>query len=627
MLMPIVYRYHFFEITAKATPYFVLLKAKNPLILMDQFIVSARKYRPATFDMVVGQQAITSTLKNAIRNNILAQAFLFTGPRGVGKTTCARIMAKTINCMNPTSDMEACDQCESCVSFRNSASFNIHELDAASNNSVEDIRNLVDQVRIPPQVGKYKIYIIDEVHMLTANAFNAFLKTLEEPPSYAKFILATTEKHKIIPTILSRCQIFDFKRITIDDIVKQLQYVAQKEGVNAQYDALSIIAQKADGAMRDALSIFDQMLSFSGNEITYHGVIDNLNVLDYEYYFRITDSILSVDGTAVLMTLNEVIGNGFDPQDFIAGLGSHLRNLLVSRDLVTTQLLETSQSLRDRYTTQAARCSSSFLLSALELQNQCDLNYVRSSNKRLLVELALLQMCALSQPMPIEKQGKPSPSLPMANTASPALAAQHRPQPASQPAQPSVPKAAPVPSQTPPPQSVAPSTTTEINPKLFDNPTESKPAAAPPRQRTGTFSISNIVEDKPPVETSREIRDNFFTNEKLNEVWRNYADTLQSVSPSFANAMKRHQPESDGKTKVVFKVENSIIASDKENMIQLLGYLKESLGNNQILLEQQLTDAPVEKVAYTDSEKLEKMIGLRPELKSLTDQLELEPEL
>ncbi|GAB1418024.1 DNA polymerase III subunit gamma/tau [Bacteroidales bacterium] len=594
---------------------------------MDQFIVSARKYRPATFDMVVGQQAITSTLKNAIRNNILAQAFLFTGPRGVGKTTCARIMAKTINCMNPTSDMEACDQCESCVSFRNSASFNIHELDAASNNSVEDIRNLVDQVRIPPQVGKYKIYIIDEVHMLTANAFNAFLKTLEEPPSYAKFILATTEKHKIIPTILSRCQIFDFKRITIDDIVKQLQYVAQKEGVNAQYDALSIIAQKADGAMRDALSIFDQMLSFSGNEITYHGVIDNLNVLDYEYYFRITDSILSVDGTAVLMTLNEVIGNGFDPQDFIAGLGSHLRNLLVSRDVVTTQLLETSQSLRDRYTTQAARCSSSFLLSALELQNQCDLNYVRSSNKRLLVELALLQMCTLSQPMPIEKQGKPSPSLPMANTASPAPAAQHRPQPASQPAQPSVPKAAPVPSQTPPPQSVAPSTTTEINPKLFDNPTESKPAAAPPRQRTGTFSISNIVEDKPPVETSTEIRDNFFTIEKLNEVWRNYADTLQSVSPSFANAMKRHQPELDGKTKVVFKVENSIIASDKENMIQLLGYLKESLGNNQILLEQQLTDAPVEKVAYTDSEKLEKMIVLRPELKSLTDQLELEPEL
>ncbi|MCC7317567.1 MAG: DNA polymerase III subunit gamma/tau, partial [Bacteroidales bacterium] len=365
---------------------------------MDQFIISARKYRPATFDMVVGQTAITSTLKNAIKNNVLAQAFLFTGPRGVGKTTCARIMARTINCLNPTPEHEACDQCESCVSFRNSASFNIHELDAASNNSVDDIRALVDQVRIPPQVGKYKIYIIDEVHMLSSAAFNAFLKTLEEPPAYAKFILATTEKHKIIPTILSRCQIFDFKRITVEDTVKHLQYVANKEGVEIDHDALNVIAQKADGAMRDALSVFDQMVSYSGNKITYKEVIENLNVLDYEYYFNITDAMLKGNSSSVLLMLNEIVDNGFEGQHFITGLGSHFRNVLVSLDPSTATLLETSQALRERYVDQAQKCSGKLLLNALEIQNQCDLNYARSSNKRLLIEIALLQMVALSQP-------------------------------------------------------------------------------------------------------------------------------------------------------------------------------------------------------------------------------------
>ena len=362
---------------------------------MENFVVSARKYRPITFDTVVGQGSITNTLKNAIRNNTLAQAFLFCGPRGVGKTTCARIMAKTINCLNPTENMEACNECESCRAFNNNASFNIYERDAASNNSVEDIRSLVDQVRIPPQIGQYKVYIIDEVHMLSAAAFNAFLKTLEEPPAYAKFILATTEKHKIIPTILSRCQIFDFKRITVDDIAKHLAFVAQSEGVNAEPEALNIIAQKADGALRDALSIFDQMVSFSGKNITYKDVIDNLNVLDYDYYFQIVDHILRGNTSDILLILNDIIGKGFEPQHFVNGLGNHLRSLMVCKDPATVQLLEVSEQLRQRYLMQAQVTSLPFLIKALEINNQCDIDYRAANNKRLHLEIALLKMCAL----------------------------------------------------------------------------------------------------------------------------------------------------------------------------------------------------------------------------------------
>jgi DNA polymerase-3 subunit gamma/tau len=362
---------------------------------MENFIVSARKYRPATFDTVVGQATITRTLKNAIRTGQLAQAFLFCGPRGVGKTTCARILAKTINCQNITENIEACNVCESCKSFNSSASFNIHELDAASNNSVEDIRNLVDQVRIPPQLGRYKVYIIDEVHMLSASAFNAFLKTLEEPPSYAKFILATTEKHKIIPTILSRCQIFDFKRISVDDIAAHLKYVAGNEKVNASEDALHIIAQKADGAMRDALSIFDQLVSFSGNEITYQQVIQNLNVLDYDYYFSLIEYILKGDAANTLLIINEIIDNGFDGQYFITGLGEHLRNLLVCKDAETAGLLEVSENLKKRYLQQSDLCDTTFLLRSLSINYQYDSQYKTSSNKRLLLELAVLQMCGL----------------------------------------------------------------------------------------------------------------------------------------------------------------------------------------------------------------------------------------
>ncbi len=363
---------------------------------MENFIVSARKYRPDSFRMVVAQDAITSTLKNAIKNRQLAHSYLFCGPRGVGKTTCARIFAKTINCSHLSPENEACNNCESCAAFNSNRSFNIHELDAASNNSVDDIRTLIDQVRIPPQVGNYSVYIIDEVHMLSSNAFNAFLKTLEEPPRHAIFILATTEKHKIIPTILSRCQIFDFNRIKVEDIVRHLEYVAKEEQVHADPNALNVIARKADGAMRDALSIFDQIVSFSGREITYHDVISNLNVLDYDYYFRIVDCFLKNQVTEALILFNEILEKGFEGQHFINGLSSHFRDLLVSRDPVTVQLLEVSGDIRERYKVQAAVSSPEFLLEALQLSNECDFQYKISQNKRLSVELTLARIAQLT---------------------------------------------------------------------------------------------------------------------------------------------------------------------------------------------------------------------------------------
>ena len=363
---------------------------------MENFIVSARKYRPDTFQTVVGQASITSTLKNAIKNSQLAHAYLFCGPRGVGKTTCARIFAKTINCQNLTAEIEPCDQCESCKAFNGNRSYNIHELDAASNNSVDDIRNLTDQVRIPPQIGHYSIYIIDEVHMLSQAAFNAFLKTLEEPPRHAIFILATTEKHKIIPTILSRCQIFDFNRIKISDISGHLAHVAKSEAVSIENEALNVIAQKADGAMRDALSIFDQIVSFSGKSISYKDVISNLNVLDYDYYFRLVDLFLKNDISNSLLLFNEILDHGFDGQHFITGLSSHFRDVMVCKDPITIQLLEVGGEIREKYKIQAARCESDFLIDALQVANECDLQYKASQNKRLLVELAVIKLAQLT---------------------------------------------------------------------------------------------------------------------------------------------------------------------------------------------------------------------------------------
>ena len=362
---------------------------------MGDFIVSARKYRPQTFDTVVGQKSITDTLKNAIKSEHLAQAFLFCGSRGVGKTTTARILAKTINCFNRSDQIEACDSCDSCESFNSSASLNIYELDAASNNSVEDIRSLIEQVRIPPQLGDYKVYIIDEVHMLSNNAFNAFLKTLEEPPSYAIFILATTEKHKVIPTILSRCQIFDFNRIEVGDITGQLQKIADKEGVQVEQEALDLIGQKADGAMRDALSLFDLIVTFSGKNVTYKDTIDNLHILDYDYYFRMTDALLNEQTSEVMLIFDDILKKGFDAHNFVVGLCSHFRDLMVCQDTATIQLLTVSDNIKARYQEQATTTPLSFLLSALNIGNNCDVNYKTSKNQRLHVELALLKMAHL----------------------------------------------------------------------------------------------------------------------------------------------------------------------------------------------------------------------------------------
>ena len=402
---------------------------------MSDYIVSARKYRPQTFESVVGQQALTQTLQNAIRLNRLAHAYLFCGPRGVGKTTCARIFAKTINCLNPQNGHDACNECESCRAFNEQRSFNIHELDAASNNSVEDIKSILDQVRIPPQIGKYSVFIIDEVHMLSTAAFNALLKTLEEPPSYAIFILATTEKHKVLPTILSRCQVYDFNRITVPDTIAYLQSVAANEGITVSEDALNVVAQKADGGMRDALSIFDQLVAFCGTTITYEQTIAVLNVLNSDYYFQLVDAALRHDVTASLLLFNDVLSHGFDASHFVTGLAQHLRDVLVSKDPQTLPLLETSDSIRQRYADQATRCVPLWLFQALDILNTCDINYRTARNKRLTVELALVKLCQLGVPTQVAQQ--PTKQAPSEPTTPPIQAA---PQPTAPPQPSSLPK-------------------------------------------------------------------------------------------------------------------------------------------------------------------------------------------
>ena len=562
---------------------------------MENFIVSARKYRPQTFETVVGQSSITNTLGNAIKNNYLAQAFLFCGPRGVGKTTCARILAKTINCYNLSENLEACNSCESCTSFNNNASFNIHELDAASNNSVDDIRNLVDQVRIPPQVGKYKVYIIDEVHMLSSQAFNAFLKTLEEPPAYAKFILATTEKHKIIPTILSRCQIYDFKRITIEDIASHLAFVAEAEGVAAEPDALHVIAQKADGALRDALSIFDQIISFSGKSITYKNVIENLNVLDYDYYFRLLDAILLKNISETLIIINEIIDNGFDGQHFLIGFGEHLRNLLVCKDPATLTLLEVGGGIREKYKEQSQQSSVEFLLKGLEIANKCDIDYKSSNHKKLHLELALMQMCALGT-----NSYNPVFNAPLASETKPASAYKRE--------TPTLKKSVPAPSQ---------------------------PDVRPVMQKTaqatiGTVSIKNhSINKKEAEEKEDDIRNKpatVFTQDELVKTWKEMAEGYK-LDKNFYLTITRNEPVLKDNFEFELTVDNKIQQKEVEDRkMQILPLIKEKLNNFHIQLNVVVTEQIIEPKAYTDQDKYKKMVEKNPALKTLKDKLNLEIE-
>ena len=630
---------------------------KQLIRFMENYIVSARKYRPATFDTVVGQRALTTTLKNAIANQKLAHAYLFCGPRGVGKTTCARIFAKTINCLHPKEDGEACNECESCQAFNEQRSYNIHELDAASNNSVEDIRSLIEQVRIPPQIGKYKVYIIDEVHMLSQAAFNAFLKTLEEPPHHAIFILATTEKHKILPTILSRCQIYDFNRISVSDMVEHLESVALKEHVEAEPEALNVIAQKADGGMRDALSIFDQVVSFTNGHITYKSVIDNLNVLDYEYYFRLTDCFLENKVTECMLLFNDVLKKGFDGNHFITGLSSHLRDLLVSRDPATLPLLEVGASIRERYQAQAQKCTPQFLYKAMKLCNDCDLNYRLSKNKRLLVELTLIQVAQLTAEAEEPDQGRsPKQTLsPVFNkaTAQAAQPATPKPQPAAgnYAAQPAgnyastlqQPNASYRPAEPVQPATSAPS------------PQASAPGAGPmhanplpktsaekkiPVMKAGSMGISIRRSQAPQTEKAAPAaqataaipqadanwEDYIFNEKDLNYYWREFAARLPKEEAANAGRMMNMQPQllKDGVTFGV-AVDNDIVQKYMQQLApHIETHLRTQLHNRKIRMTVRVS-APNENIrAYSHVERFQMMSQKNPKLLKLKEALGLE---
>ena len=619
---------------------------------MENYIVSARKYRPSTFESVVGQRALTTTLKNAIATQKLAHAYLFCGPRGVGKTTCARIFAKTINCMTPTEDGEACNACESCVAFNEQRSYNIHELDAASNNSVDDIRQLVEQVRIPPQIGKYKVYIIDEVHMLSASAFNAFLKTLEEPPRHAIFILATTEKHKILPTILSRCQIYDFNRISVEDTVNHLSYVASKEGITAEPEALNVIAMKADGGMRDALSIFDQVVSFTGGNITYKSVIDNLNVLDYEYYFRLTDCFLENKVSDALLLFNDILNKGFDGSHFITGLSSHFRDLLVGKDPVTLPLLEVGASIRQRYQEQAQKCPLPFLYRAMKLCNECDLNYRISKNKRLLVELTLIQVAQLTTEGDDVSGGRgPTKTIKPIFT-QPAAAQQPQVASATQVQQ------APVHSSPSSVTTQAANGTTAQHPQASaavqpGAPASPGAASSAPSQGAGVaqtakeerkipvmkmsslgVSIKNPQRDQvsqnatttyvPKVQQPEE--DFMFNDRDLNYYWQEYAGQLPKEQDALAKRMQMLRPALlNNSTTFEVVVDNEFAAKDFTALIpELQSYLRGRLKNSKVVMTVRVSEAtetirPVGRV-----EKFQMMAQKNQALMQLKDEFGLE---
>ena len=606
---------------------------------MDNYIVSARKYRPSTFRSVVGQKALTQTLKNAIDSKKLAHAYLFCGPRGVGKTSCARIFAKTINCFHPTESGEACNECESCRAFNEQRSYNIIELDAASNNSVDDIRTLIDQVRIPPQVGQYKVFIIDEVHMLSAAAFNAFLKTLEEPPHHAIFILATTEKHKILPTILSRCQVYDFQRITTADIAEHLQYVASQEGITAEPEALDIIAQKADGGMRDALSIFDQVVSFSGGHITYKAVIENLNVLDYEYYFRLVDAFLQGNVPQALLIFKEVRDHGFEGQFFIGGLSRHLRDLLVSKDPSTLPLLEVSASVAQRYGEQAQKCSLAFLYRAMELSNRCDLDYRISNNKQFLVELTLIQICQIIHPVgsppqepPLQKINPPTPG----NVPQPAPAAQPQPQnrPASQPQAPHQPQAnQPQVQAQPAPQTATAEPQATYRPATIrpTAPTHKPAAAAPAAQSRKAAPVRISIHQKPaeaaPAEqaaAAQAVLDTPFTEEALNTAWLAYTQTIPT-EVVLVNTMQSCRPKLLDPRTFVVSVDSQIqVNCINEHFHELMSFLQNALKNNQFSMQLRINQPGEKEIIFSPKDVLKKMIEKNPDIKNLYDTFDLE---
>lgn len=591
---------------------------------MENFVVSARKYRPATFDTVVGQQAITTTLKNAIKNNHLAQAFLFCGPRGVGKTTCARILAKTINCFHVTENIEACDQCESCVSFREGQSLNIYELDAASNNSVDDIRNLIDQVRIAPQLGTKKVYIIDEVHMLSAAAFNAFLKTLEEPPKHAIFILATTEKHKILPTILSRCQIFDFQRIKAEDIANHLAAIAQKEGYEAEPDGLYLIAQKADGGLRDALSMFDQIISYAG-KITYQAVIENLNILDYDYYFKVIDAVAKRDISSVLLLLNDILAKGFDGHNFLNGLASHIRNLLVCKDVQTLILLDVGNNIKEKYKQQSSVVATPVLIEMLNIINKHELSYKSSKNQRLVVELCLIQLCNIgvapvtSAPAE-EKKNDISQASPQAlNTTTAA----------------STPITA---------QAAVNNTQPEIKKEPISNPENKgngEPKTIPVNnlkslKGVNALSLTNIQkaeaekqvkndEDK-LLNTSGPVKP--FTEDDLQKHIAAYANSEKVVGKkSLELALKFRKAKLNDDFSIVITVENEVQRNAiRSELTEFTLYLREKLNNYKIVTTIEVAEGDTVKKGYTPRERFQKMAEKNPNLITLYNKLDLDLE-
>ena len=566
---------------------------------MESYIVSARKYRPATFESVVGQEHITNTLKNAIKKGQLAQAFLFCGPRGVGKTTCARILAKAINCEHLSETTEACNECESCRSFNESASMNIFELDAASNNSVDDIRRLVEQVRIPPQSGRYKVYIIDEVHMLTLSAFNAFLKTLEEPPAYAKFILATTEKHKIIPTILSRCQIFDFKRIRTEDISKHLEYVATTENISYEPEALHIVAQKAEGGLRDALSMFDQLVNFTGGNLTYANCIDNLNVLDYEYYFKLIDYFRSGDISNSLLLYQQVLGKGFDGQHFITGLSEHLRNLLVCLDPITHTLLDVTDNIKQKYLEQAANCKLPLLIKYLEISSDYEYRYREANNKRLFIEVALTKLASVMRGDLQNFKSVPNATQPVSAPqlvkAVPSTSAEDTTKAISSETQ-------------QPTTSVVQSTDTTIQENSAKTLVQIKVPV-----KTSTISINVDNANVQDVKTEDEVEEAGITKEIIDELWEEYSTTTQNENLKFAMIHSDITVRSSNFFNIEFEnsYSESIIRSSK---MELLTYLREKTGVKLLNFSTSVIQQETRKKLYSANDKFDYMRTKNPQI-------------